>query len=494
MSKIGAGGQLRKTATHSAIYAIGTIISRLTGLVMLPIYTRYLSPADYGVIELLSMAIEITGILVGLRISQAMFRFYILEEDGDEKKKIVSTVLLTALAASFSGASILYIAAEPLSALIFGSSEYQYEFQLFSFTLITNAVISVGQAYMRARQKPILYVLIGTITLVIQVVLNVIFVVMMEMHVKGVIYSALGSGAVVAIGYLLYIFSSVGFYFSGTIARRLISFIAPLILASLGAFYVAYADKYFIRMFGSLTEVGLYALAARVTAIIGMVYQSFNSSWSADRFEIVKHKNAKIIFSQVFRFLSAALVIMGVGLALFAGDLFHIMTSQEYYSAANIVPFLVLASIARTYVLFCNFGIMLGERTRHIAEANWLKVVVSSVGYILLIPYLGVYGAAITLLVGSLVELYWVNKKAKQEYDMELRWHAVGILFAAGFLCVLIGFLMPIGGLIWFWSRLVLFIFFIYLIYELPVWHDSDRELIKASIKRVKALVVKGTY
>lgn len=70
-------GQLGKTVKHSAIYAVGTILRRITGLVMLPIYTRYLTPADYGVVELLTMAIELAGILVGLRISQAMFRYYI---------------------------------------------------------------------------------------------------------------------------------------------------------------------------------------------------------------------------------------------------------------------------------------------------------------------------------------------------------------------------------------------------------------------------------
>lgn len=491
MTNAGSGRPLRKTATHSAIYAIGTMISRITGLVMLPIYTRYLSPADYGVIELLTMAIEITGILVGLRISQAMFRFYILAEGGQEKQEIVSTVLLTVLAASGLGATLLYIAAEPLSVLIFGTSAYLYEFQLFAFTLITNAIIAVGQAYIRARQMPILYVSIGAVTLAIQVALNVIFVVVLDMHVRGVVYSALGSGVIVAAGFCLYVFGGVGFHYSLAVARRLIRFVAPLMLASVGAFYVSFADKYFIRLFGSLTEVGLYVLAARISSIIGTLYRSFNMSWGADRFEIVKHENARTIFRQVFRFLSAALVMAGVGLALFASDLFHIMTDQEYYSAGNIVPILVAAGIVRIYAMFCNFGIMLNECTRYIAEATWIKVVVSSLGYVLLIPYLGVYGAAIALLVSNLVELYWVNRNATREYDMGLHWKPVGVIFAAGILCIVTGFLMPAGELAWFCARIVLYILFVVLVYKMPVWHDNDRELMKAGIKKITTLVVK---
>lgn len=494
MAKKGSGGQLRKTAAHSAIYAIGTMISRITGLVMLPIYTRYLTPSDYGVIELLTMAIEISGILIGLRISQAMFRFYILAEDEVEKKEIISTVLLIVLTASGIGAAILYLAAEPLSVLIFGTSSYLFEFQLFAFTLMTNATTAVGKSYIRAKQMPILYVSIGAISLAIQVALNVIFVVVLEMHVRGVVYSALGSGAVVATGFFLYIFGGVGFHYSREIAWRLIRFVAPLVLASIGAFYVSYADKYFIRLFGSLTEVGLYAIAARISAILGTIYQSFNMTWSADRFEIVKREDARVVFKLIFRFLSAALIISGVGLALFAGDLLRLMANQEYYSAGNIVPFLVAAGIIRIFSMFCNFGVMLNERTRYIAEATWIKVLISSFGYIVLIPYLGVYGAAIALLVSNLGELYWVNRKSTREYDMGLQWKQVSTLIAAGISCITIGFLMPDGGLVWFVVRVSLYLIFIFLVYSMPIWQNGDRELMKEGLNKVVNLMVKRLH
>lgn len=491
MATLLSGGQLKKTAKHSAIYAFGTMLSRITALVMLPIYTRYLSPADYGVLELLSMAIEITGILVGLRISQAMFRFFILAEGEQEKDEIVSTVLFTVLASSTFGAALLYLAAEPLSALIFGSDRYVYEFQLFAFTLITNAVLAVGQTYMRARQMPVLFVSVGALILVLQVVLNVIFVVMLELHVLGVVYSALLSGAIVALGFLVYIIADVGIHYSRAIARRLVGFVAPLILASIGAFYVAYADKYFLRLFGSLAEVGLYALAARISTIPETLYHAFNMSWSADRFEISKHENARGIFGQVFRFLSAALVLAGAGLALFAGDFFHIMTAPEFYPAGSIVPLLVAAVIVRIYTMFCNFGIMLNERTRHIAEASWMKVVVATGGYLLLIPYLGVYGAALTLLASNLVEFYWVNRSATRCYDMGLRWIPAGAMLIAGSVCVVAGILLPVGEMAWFITRLVFFSCLMVVIYRMPVWEDKDRDIMKAGFNKLRGIVVK---
>ena len=491
MTNPNTSSQLKKTMKHSFIYAIGSMLSRITALVMLPIYTRYLSPSDYGVLELLLMAIEFVGILVGLRISQAMFRFYILAEGRREKQEIVSTVLLTILAASCLGTSVLYLAAEPLSVLIFGDSVYQYELQLFAFTLITNAVSAVGLAYIRARQMPVLFVSIGAVTLALQVTLNVIFVVMLEMHIRGVVYSSLISGTIVAVGLCFYLIGGVGIHYSRAIGRRLISFVAPLILASVGAFFVAYTDKYFLRVYGSLATVGLYALAARLSSILFTLYATYDMSWSADRFVIYKHENAKEVFKQVFRFLSAALVLTGAGLALFANDFFRIMTAPEYYSAGNIVPLLIAAGIVRIYSVFCNFGIMLNERTRHIAEATWIKVIVAIVGYILLIPHIGIYGAALALMVSNLFEFYWINRNATREYDMGLQWMSASVMLFTGATCVATGMLMPVGEPVWFIGRVVLYLGLVAAIYWMPVWENDDRVMMKAGLNKITGLVVK---
>jgi O-antigen/teichoic acid export membrane protein len=483
------GGELKKTAKNSSIYAIGTMISRLTGLVMLPIYTRYLTPADYGVLELFSIAIELMGILVGLRITQGMFRYYILEDDPEKKRVIVSTVLFTVVIASGMGSLVLFSGSEPFSLLIFGSADYEFEFQLFAFTLMTNAISAVGLAYIRARRKPVLFISVGIVTLAMQVALNIIFVVMMDMHVRGVVYGALITGSIISFGLVCYVFSGVGYHYSRPIAKKLVSYVAPLVLASLGSFFVAYADKYFIRIFGSLAEVGLYALAMRISSILSTIYQSFNMSWSADRYEIVKRNDANEVFRQVFRFVSVLLIMVGVGLSVFANDFFRVMTNPEFYSAGDIVPILILAVLARLFTMFCNFGVMLKERTRYIAESSWIKAVVAIVGYLIFIPYLGVFGAALALLLSNLFEFFWVNKHSTRLYDMTLQWGPVGLMLSAGVLCNVISLLLPAGEWSYFLLRVALFIALLFATYFMPVWHDDDRRLIKSGFRKISAIL-----
>ena len=481
--------QIKKTAKNSAIYAVGTILRRITALVMLPIYTRYLSPADYGVIELLSMAIEMASILIGLRISQAMFRYYILADSQQEKRTVVSTVLITVAFSSILGASIMYLLADDITYFIFGNSDYVFEFRLFVFTLVTNAIGAVGMSYLRARQMPVFFVAVSIAMLMIQVTLNIVFVVMLEMHVTGVVYAALLSGIIVGLGLTVFIVANVGVHYSKEVMQQLVGYVAPLILASIGAFYVAYADKYFIRLFGSLTDVGLYALAARLSSILGTVFEAFNMSWGADRFEVVKKENAQQNFEQIFRFMSAGIFLSGAGLALFASDFFRIMTHPDFYTAAYIVPLLVLAAIARVYVIFCNFGAMYRDSTIIMAQASWIKAVVATVGYLLLIPALGVYGAALVLTLSTVVELVWVHLKSARLYDMGLRWVPVTVIFVICSATVIVGFFLPEGELLYFFVRVLLYLVLVVSVVLLPIWNDAERQMMMSAVHKLTSRV-----
>ena len=479
------GGQFNKTVKHSAIYAVGTILRRITGLVMLPIYTRYLTPADYGVVELLSMAIELMGILVGLRISSAVFRYYILAESEAEKHEVVSTILMTVIVMTGLGVLVLYLNAGWLTPFIFGNSDYVLEFKLFIYTLMTNAIVSVCLSYIRARQKPVLFVSIGLFILCLQVLLNIIFVVQMELHVLGVVYSALISSAIVATGLSMYVFGIVGFRYSKQLLHRLVKFVAPLMLAAFAGFYVAYADKYFIRVFNGLDDVGLYALAAKVSGILMTLFEAFNMSWAADRFEVYKKENARQIYDQVFRGMSAVLILVAAGLSLFSGDLFRVMTQPAFYFAAYIVPILAVVVLIRSAFMFCSFGVTLSERTRHVAEASWIKAVVATIGYLALIPYFGVFGAALTLAVATLVQFYWVNTKSMQYYDMELNWKPVSVMLVLSSLSVVAGLLMPQGEILYFTFRVFIYGCLVASFYFLPLWSVEERRLILSMANKI---------
>ncbi len=464
----------KDVSKNALIYGVGTMLRHVTALVMLPIYTRYLAPSDYGAIELLTMALELIGIVMGLRITQAMFRYYGLEDDSSQKKRIVSTVYIAVFAVTVLAVVVIQAVAPYMVQVLFGNTDYLLEFRVYTLTLITMGITAACMVFIQAQQKPVLYVSFSLLILALQVCGNIYFVVIREMHVLGVVYSAVLSGSVVSIILSIYLIRNVGFGFDVEVSKRLYRFVYPLIFASLLGFYVYNSDKYFLRVFDGLSAVGLYVLAGRISSVIGTVFGALNTSWNAARFEVYKQENRLEIFDQVFKIMSVGLAVVGVGIMLFSRDLIYYMTDSQYHDAAGLVPLFVIAYIIASAVPFVNFGIILKEKTGLMARASVYKAVICSVLYLVLIPPYGAYGAIAGLLIGNMFEAIYVYLKGKGYFDMNLSILVPVYLFVLSVPFVALTWVLPVGGMLNIFLRALSYVLFIRLIFWLPVLTKSD--------------------
>ena len=96
--------EIKKFLKHSFIYGIGALLSKIVGFLMIPLYTRYLTTSDYGVLELLDLTSTIVSIFISMRIGSAVIRFYYDSADELEQKKVVSTAYM----ATFASALLVY--------------------------------------------------------------------------------------------------------------------------------------------------------------------------------------------------------------------------------------------------------------------------------------------------------------------------------------------------------------------------------------------------
>ena len=113
-------GYIKSTLRHGGIYTLGMVLSRLVGFVMIPVYTRVLSPADYGVLEILSLTTDILSMLAGMGIGLAVMRFYYRAADQGERRVVVSSAALLLAAVFVAVSSLGLIAAGPLTTLLLG--------------------------------------------------------------------------------------------------------------------------------------------------------------------------------------------------------------------------------------------------------------------------------------------------------------------------------------------------------------------------------------
>jgi O-antigen/teichoic acid export membrane protein len=423
-----------KIVSHGGIYLIGNVLRRMVSFIMLPIYTHYLTPEHYGTLELLSMVLDFAAIIFGMRIGEAVFRFYYQYEDARNRHEVISTSLIMVGLLNLLAVVILLVAAGPISAAMLGSAAGESagrQLALFSFTLVFQSLTETVLTYIRAQQRPWLYVGISIVKLAVQLTLNIYFVVALRMAVDGVIYSALISSIVITAPLLWYAFRQTGLVFSREKARHMTSFSIPLIVTSMISFYMTFGDRYFLRVFGGgLAEVGVYSLGYRFGFLLSFIVgDPFFGIWNSEKYVTAKQPDAQARFHAAFLFLTVALVFVMTGISVFVRDFLRIMTGPEFWGAFLIVPLVMVGYVFQNWTSFANMGLLLHGRTRDIAVGTALSAALITVAYLALIPPFGGVGAAIATSLALGARLAWITMRAERLYPLRLPWaRAAGML------------------------------------------------------------------
>lgn len=471
--------------SDTKVYVFAEVLRNSVGLIMLPIYTRFLTPEDYGSIELLSMIIDFATIIFGARATEAVFRFYCTSSSAREKKDIIASSLFLSFFMGCIGAAFVIALSEPLAIAVFDDATYQEYIILFALTMTLLPLIEIPFAHIRAMQNSRLFFNFSLFKLVIQVSLNLYFVVYREMHVEGVVYSTLISFAIVGSLLTMYTISTVGLNVRKKACVQLFSFSLPMKLATIGAFFLTFGDRYILNIYTDLAQVGIYSLGYKFGFIFTILsWDAFEKMWDAEKYAVNKKPDAKIIYQKVFLYMNVVLFTVGLGFSLFVKDLLRIMSAPEFWPAYEVVPIIIVAYIIQSWGRYCDLGIMLKKKTIQIAYAQWFAVIVIAIAYLTLIPKFGIEGAAWATVIGFSAQFYWINKKGKKYYNMHLPWMKVFLIAVLAISCFSLSFFLPEDLLLSISFRIVIFGLFCSLLLISPILNVEQKEEVKLNMKK----------
>jgi O-antigen/teichoic acid export membrane protein len=428
---------------HALLYAIGQVLGKAVAFLMLPIYTRFLTPADYGVVALIDMTLDVIAIVAGAAIAQGIFRFYHKALTDSERAAVVSTAL-AALGVSFViFGAVIFAASGFISRVIFGSLANAGLIRIGAMSFALSAMLLVPLAYGRVRERSGLVVGANLVKLVLQVGLNLIFIVGMGMGVRGVFLSTLLANLVLGLGLTAWAVREVGLRVSPPVLRSLVRYGVPLMGTQAATFTMTFADRYFLQAAGNETMVGLYNLAYQFGFLLLMLgFVPVEMIWGPRRFQVANSPDPGPVLAKAFRLINVSIVTIGVGIALFVGDVLRIMSTPPFHPAAAIVPVILVAYIFHGWAMMHDIGVLVKERTEYLTLANWTAAVVALGAFAVLIPRWYAFGAAAAAVLAFSVRwglTYWFSQRLwPVRYDwapiVRLLAVAVAIVTAAGLL------------------------------------------------------------
>lgn len=389
---------VRDLLKHSSVYAVGQILTRLASVLLLPMYTRCLSAEDYGVTAILDLTAALLWILIGGGIASAVTRFHFDDHAPQQTDRVWWTGLAYVSVIATGVLLPLYVGRQTLSALLLGPGESNGA-TFCTLTLCTvwfSIVGSVLDSYLRVQKWSGLFVVTSLGRLLLNVSLNIWFLLKLELGVQGLLWGNLAAGVLHTLVLLAVFVRSRGpIRLDLSIAGQLFRFCWPLILTGLLSMLMHEADRFVLRAVWSLHEVGVYSLAHKIGfAVNTLCLMPFISIWHVAIYDIHAMPDSRKMFSRVFDWFTSGLGILLLGASLIVHPLLPLLTPDAYAGAADLVSVILLGFFFFGLQIQFEVPALLTKRTGLLVPGTALGVVVNIVCNLLLVPVIGAWGAA----------------------------------------------------------------------------------------------------
>ncbi len=389
------GDVLKKIGGHTLVYAAGSIASRAIGFLMIPFYTHFLVPADYGLPELLDLTTFIIGSVVGLGLNAAILRYYHEQPTEELRREVISTALLFGVALLAAVYAVLFVTSPGISSTAFNTDAYASYLRLVFVSLCLDTVGELALTYVRSKQESVRATLFPLARLVISLSLNVYFIAGLGLGVLGVLYSGLIASGTVATTLIVLTLREVGLRFSREKLTAMLRYGIPLIPMTLGLFVLNFSDRFFLQRYASLTAVGVYSLGYKFGMVSGVLITSpFLQFWAAYMYEVVERPNGRELIAQLQVYFTLLLLAFTLGLSLLSEELLRVLSPPEYWGAARVIPIVGLSYVFMGLSHFFRVGLYYTKQTKYLGYAVGGTALLNLPLNLLLIPPFGAMGAA----------------------------------------------------------------------------------------------------
>ncbi|SPD75004.1 putative Polysaccharide biosynthesis protein [uncultured Desulfobacterium sp.] len=425
-------------AMHSLIYGLGNALNRVVALLLLPIYTRFLTPHDYGIKELVGLSTDVIGILLSTAISGAIYRFYFEYQDEKDRNEVISSAIITIGSFGLLTLTILSFATKTMARYILDSPELYYYFLISFASVWFNSLNDIGYNYLRANHQSLKYVVFSLVKLTSNIGMNIYFICFLKIGVLGILISTLITSILMFLVMNVPLSIKTGMRFSATKIKEMLRFGLPMIPGQFGAFLVNISDRFFIKGYCSVADAGLYSLGYRFgTLPANFISEPFNQVWQPRRFEIYKEDNSEKIFGKIFTYFLTFMLFAGLIIAMLTKDILMIISDSTFWQAYKIVPIIVLATIIFTFHYHLNMGILISKKTKYLAYINLSNGIFVLILNFLLIPKYGVFGATYATLFAFIYKIALTYHYSSKYYKIHFEFLRIGktIIIAALIYC-----------------------------------------------------------
>jgi len=421
---------LKAIFSQSVIYGFGSLIPKFVGFLLIPIYTRVLSPNDYGILALASVTGGILSAIYDLGQKGSISRFY-HEYSGVERSKFFGTIWVFKLIFGLLLAVVLTIFGKPLFSIIFVDVPF-YPFILIavwasffaSFSIFPNTIL-------RMEKNAIYFSALSISRFLVSTLLILYFLLVLQRGALGSLQASLIASVIFFTLYLFWLKGRVKMVFITEKLKIALRFGLPLIPHALAAWALTFIDRIMIERMIDLSQVGIYAIGYNAGFMVSLVVGAINLSWTPFFLETVKKQKekAKIIFPPVITYYFMFITFVALGLALFSKEAVILLTTPQFFEAHKIIPVIAFGYLFQGMYFIASSGLFQQKKTALIATTTTLMAILNIGLNLILIPIYGISGAAWATAISFFVFFIVIYALSQRVFPLKYEWKKITFIF-----------------------------------------------------------------
>lgn len=372
----------------TVIFAIGSLGSKVILFFLVPLYTNFLSTAEYGTADLVTTLVTLIFPITGLSIERAVIRFGM---KANEKKENVLKVSFIVLLFSF----VITFALIPVFGLYKPVSNWKY--YLAALVILYN-ITEVERAYLKVKNKNKAYSLIGILQTGVLAGSNIILLTLLKTGIQGYLLSNILALSVSAM--VLFFVSEMHHDFwkgryNSALLKKMVAYSAPLIFSGISWWIMHSSDKVMIEWIVGASALGLYTAATKIPSLINVITGIFNQAWTISSIREIESTKDDTFYSKTFDYHCAVLFGAGVIIISIVKPAMSIYVGADFRTSWEYTPFLLVSAMYYSIFAFC--GTLYAALQRSVNDM-WTSIIASImnivINYIFILK-LGVWGAII---------------------------------------------------------------------------------------------------
>jgi len=385
---------------HSLVYGIGNIIQRFLSIILLPIYTRYLTPADYGIISLLGIFGMIIGTITMCGLTNGIARyFFYTEQENVSLSEVVWSPFVFITLFSIIIITPLALFSNHLSLLLFDKTDYGYLVVLTLIGILISNLSGVGTSILVFQEKAMTVNFINLAGLAVGATSGVFFVVFLKRGITGAVEAGLLGSAIMLIPMMLLTMARYKPTFSTAILKKQLKFSLPLVIAIFAFWFIDSSDRYVLKVFLPLSEVGLYNIGYSIGLTMMIIVGGFTLAWPPYYHKNNQNNEGQALCNNILKIYLLATSFFVVLISLGAPIAVRLLTTEKFYQAYTVTPWVAMAYMLKgPYIIFL-LGLLMKNKTTWQLYLEGFAAAVNIGLNILLIPLIGREAAGITTLI-----------------------------------------------------------------------------------------------